>query len=636
MVRPLPTQPSDDARDGMARVPIGSQGPLIHVTTRCTSLEEFVEKFSGFASEGALVLPAAGELPIGIEARFVIRLADRSVAMRGRCRVMDVKTEPATSGPRRTLLRVALGDLEEASRNVHDRLLAPRSSTVSRSVAASESEPTIFSPSGPVPPPPLRAPPPPPVAARARTMTMIGLQPEPPPAPGERPPAPLPVSTPARTIPRPLTRPLGPSTTGVGPGAASIASKAGAPPPTESRVPGAAFRAPGAALTLPANPLSAQSPADLASFIDSTLFETDDEATAERATPPLVDVPIEEVVADRAAPSAVAAAVDRTIRVDAGTAARARRLAVGAMPYAICLVVGVLIGRVWRAPRSTPGAVSPAVAVVRALPPTTATAAPAAEAPGAAPVTPAKPGVPSAGGPTEAPGSPANPSAGATTEGHTATPASPPTTAVRAMPAEPTRGPASPAAPTSTAEPVRPAPAAALAVGTATAPAVGTATEGSAAPGGCTARIVTEPADARIIWGGKPLGQSPIEAARIPCGVATVLIEHERYQSVTREVTAEAGAALVVSERLHRPAGTLIVNSSPPRAYVTVNDQMLGAAPRRLASSRFEQVSIRATFPGYLPWTKKIYLKEPTTTITAQLVPTGSGGDAGRHPAGAR
>jgi hypothetical protein len=401
---------------------------------------------------------------------------------------------------------------------------------------------------------------------------------------------------------------------------------------------------------LPANPLSAQSPADLASFIDSTLFETDEEATAERATPPLMDVPIEEVVADWAAPPAVAAAVDRTSRVDAGTAGRAWRRAVRAMPYAICLVVGVLIGRVWRAPRSTPGAVSPAGALVRALPPTTA--APAAEDPVAAPVTPTKPGVPWAGGPTEAPSSPANPSAGATTEGHTATPASPQTTAVRAMPAEPTRGPASPTSPTSTAERARretatapavgtaTAPAVgtatAPAVGTATAPAVGTATEGSAAPGGCTARIVTEPADARIVWGGKLLGQSPIEAARIPCGAATVVIEHERYQSVTREVTADAEAAVVVSQRLHRPAGTLIVNSSPPRAYVTVNDQMLGAAPRRLASSRFEQVSIRATFPGYLPWTKKIYLKEPTTTITAQLVPTGSGGDASRHPAGTR
>jgi hypothetical protein len=105
-----------------------------------------------------------------------------------------------------------------------------------------------------------------------------------------------------------------------------------------------------------------------------------------------------------------------------------------------------------------------------------------------------------------------------------------------------------------------------------------------------------------------------------------VTLDRERYQPVTREVTAEPGAAIVVSQRLRRPPGTLIVNTSPTHAYVAVNEQMLGAAPRRLAASRFEQVSIRVTFPGYLPWTKKIYLKEPTTTVMAQLVPTG------RHP----
>jgi hypothetical protein len=114
-----------------------------------------------------------------------------------------------------------------------------------------------------------------------------------------------------------------------------------------------------------------------------------------------------------------------------------------------------------------------------------------------------------------------------------------------------------------------------------------------------------------------------------------VTLDRERYQPVTREVTAEPGAAIVVSQRLRRPPGTLIVNTSPTHAYVAVNEQMLGAAPRRLAASRFEQVSIRVTFPGYLPWTKKIYLKEPATTITAQLVPTGRGGDAGKRPAAA-
>jgi len=172
-------------------------------------------------------------------------------------------------------------------------------------------------------------------------------------------------------------------------------------------------------------------------------------------------------------------------------------------------------------------------------------------------------------------------------------------------------------------EPARTKPATPAAEAAATeAAASETAATEAAATGNCTARIVTEPADAKVVWGGKVLGQSPIESVRVPCGAGKVTFERERYQPVTREVTAEPGAAVVVSQRLRRPPGTLIVNTSPPRAYVAVNDQMLGAAPRRLAASRFEQVSIRVTFPGYVPWTKKIYLKEPSTTITAPMTTT--------------
>src|SRR5580693_7675877 len=122
----MPSGGSGDGVGGARGGPGAARGPLIHVNTRCESLEEFVEKFAGLASEGALVLPAAGELPIGTEGRFVIRLLDQSVAMRGRCRVTDVKPAPAgppVEGARRALLRVALLDLEEPSRRVHARLL---------------------------------------------------------------------------------------------------------------------------------------------------------------------------------------------------------------------------------------------------------------------------------------------------------------------------------------------------------------------------------------------------------------------------------------------------------------------------------------------------------------------------------
>ena len=62
-----------------------------------------------------------------------------------------------------------------------------------------------------------------------------------------------------------------------------------------------------------------------------------------------------------------------------------------------------------------------------------------------------------------------------------------------------------------------------------------------------------------------------------------------------------------------------MVVSSPPGATITVNGQLLGAAPRKLPTARYEHVSIRASLPGYATWTKKVYLTEATTKVTAQL-----------------
>jgi hypothetical protein len=586
VVRPPPSQSADRARGGLPPSgPSTSRGPLIRVSTRCGSIDELVTKFAGFASEGALVLPAAGELPIGTEGRFVIRLLDQSVAMRGRCRVLDVKPVPAgppLDGARRALLRVALFDLEEASRQVHARLLAHRRQAVPIPVTAGESEPTIVSaPAAPassassIPAPPVRRPPPPPPVA-AQVRTMIGVAP----VAGE-PGRPPPVNPLARTM------------IGAPAGAGSAAAKLWGARAIERRVPGAAY-------TLPANPLGALQAEDLASFIDSTLFEMDDEeATAERAAPPAeraaapaeIDLPIDEMAVASAAPSTNSApgahaasdqvadpiAAPVTVAGPKPTSAipargpsikrstAKRSTAVRLVPPAVCLVVGLAIGHLWLSPsrKSAP--------------------APAREH---QPV------------PTAA--------------------ASPAPVAIAVLSPAPAATARAPAVEPATAEP------AVVAVAPKPAATRGPATATSATTiGQCSARIVTEPAEAKIVWGGKPLGSSPIEHAQIPCGSATIAIEHERYQPVTQVLTAEPGAPVIVSQRLHRPPGTLIVASTPPHAYITVNEQVLGPAPRRLASWRYEQVSIRATYPGYQPWTKKIYLKEPTTSVTAQLVPTG-------------
>jgi hypothetical protein len=534
----MPSGGSGDGGGGSRGGPAAARGPLIHVNTRCDSLEDFVEKFAGLASEGALVLPSSSELPVGTEGRFAIRLRDQSVAMRGRCRVTGARpapSAPAGSGPRPMLLRVLLLEMEEESAAIHRRLLARRRAAVPVPVPIppAVSEPTIVSPPRPevTAPPPFRVPPQPPVSGRAATM--IGM------------------SAPRRVGASPFidTRPS---------------------PPPETRTPGASF-------TLPANPLSELDATDLASFIDSTLLESDEEdATVVRDADPARgdDQTLEQLAPPRAPEIAVEPTaptmVDSTpVRVRSpaakeakgGSQDRADRLRAivrRAAPYLVCTIAGIGIGHLVM--HSTPKTVSPVVEE-RSMAAQEAVAA----------TTPA---------PAE----------------RAAPPRDPP-------PAPPAEMPA----PATVVAGHRDAPAGRPSTGT----------------DGCSARIVTEPRDAKVSWRDQALGKTPLARAKIPCGAGVLTIAHERYQTITRDVTAEAGTPVAVSERLHRPPATLLVSSSPPGAAISVNGQPLGAAPRRLPTSRYEHVSIRATLAGYTPWTKKVYLSEATTKVTAQLSPSG-------------
>jgi hypothetical protein len=145
------------------------------------------------------------------------------------------------------------------------------------------------------------------------------------------------------------------------------------------------------------------------------------------------------------------------------------------------------------------------------------------------------------------------------------------------------------------------------------------AARASAAAGGCQANVVTEPPDAKIAWRGKPLGTSPLSEAEIPCGEGTLTITHERYEAVTKTLTAEAGVPVALDERLHRPPATLIVNSLPQGAAISINGHGVGTTPRKVPTMRYEHLTIKATLPGYAPWTKKVYLKDDSMQVTAVL-----------------
>jgi hypothetical protein len=147
------------------------------------------------------------------------------------------------------------------------------------------------------------------------------------------------------------------------------------------------------------------------------------------------------------------------------------------------------------------------------------------------------------------------------------------------------------------------------------------AEHGAPAARDCTARVTSKPAGAVVFWGELAIGSTPIDRAAIPCGTAIVTFRRERYAEATETITANPGQGAVVAERLYRPPAKLMVSSSPPHALIKLNRHRLGPAPRKVSVMRYEHIRLEASLPGYRPWKKTVYLKEPESTVDIALVP---------------
>lgn len=88
---------------------------------------------------------------------------------------------------------------------------------------------------------------------------------------------------------------------------------------------------------------------------------------------------------------------------------------------------------------------------------------------------------------------------------------------------------------------------------------------------------------------------------------------------VARDVTAEPGTRVEVSEKLSRPPAAVTIESSPPGAAISINGRASGVTPARLELLRYERVSIRVTLSGHAPFEQTIYLKAAETKIDARL-----------------
>ena len=648
----------------------GDKGQLIQVATRCGTIDEFVEKFAAYAWEGSLVLPAATALPVGTQGKFVILLRDQTIAMRGRCRVTEAKQAPVSSrnpAVKRIMMRVALLEMDEQSRAVHRRLITLRSAPVPLPIPTEPSETTQIEPAKQgtapgagaapsVPAPPVQTPPPAPPVNVNRTMIGVGMGPDARAFLSKRAPVGAPPAAPQRP---PLTDQ---DTTATGSQSQDVTATGSQEAPRQrvATLPRAEVRAPGSPYTLPANPLAEFDAQDVESFIECKLLEADEDmGTGIADQPPPQGEPT-------AAGDSVKTHVRReTAHVRAsGLATKlppsASRLAPYAAVIAAVLVAGIIIGKRMSGkshavvasvapapPSATPPPIQarveepeikPMAAKIVAPAPAAAVPARVEPPPAAKPAKGEAPAPPIADLEKPAPAdkavAPAKPAAAEkAVPAEKLVPAEKPAAAEKAeKPAE--KAAATPPEPEKVAAaeaepPARPKVAMAEkpAAAEKRAPAEKPAAAPAAAPevvagekGACMARVITEPKDAKVIWGDQVIGRSPIDTAKVPCGPAKVTVERERWQPVSVDVTLQDGDTAVVRQRLHRPRGVLVISSTPPGAQITVNRVAAGTAPKQVDVQRYEKVPVKVTLKGYQPFSKTIYLKDTEAKIDAQLV----------------
>jgi len=207
---------------------VAAERAVIQLVTRCSSTEEFIERFARFTTETDVVVPALPHVTVGTEGPFVIRLKDGTVVMKGRGEVTEIRPTVDAAGAARALMRMHLREMDAHSAGIHLRLMERRASLAKQAVT----------------PPP------------APTTSL-------PPPSGSHPPVATPASIQRASAAAPADSP------GAVASAVPVAD-ARSPQDTEATVV-SEQRVPGAAFTLPANPLGDLDAADLALFVEAQL-----------------------------------------------------------------------------------------------------------------------------------------------------------------------------------------------------------------------------------------------------------------------------------------------------------------------------------------------------------------------------
>lgn len=134
----------------------------------------------------------------------------------------------------------------------------------------------------------------------------------------------------------------------------------------------------------------------------------------------------------------------------------------------------------------------------------------------------------------------------------------------------------------------------------------------------CGAEIDSRPDKADVFIGATRIGQTPLKVV-LPCGEHAMELRRARYQRLEKRIDLDQGKLDKVEVVMARPEHRLRISSVPGGAAVTVNGRAAGTTPATVTVNGFEQARISVALSGYKSWSTRVYVRDPTTSVSARL-----------------
>lgn len=137
--------------------------------------------------------------------------------------------------------------------------------------------------------------------------------------------------------------------------------------------------------------------------------------------------------------------------------------------------------------------------------------------------------------------------------------------------------------------------------------------------------VIVAPPGAWVVVGGRSLGPSPVEDARIPPYARTLRITHPGYAPQERALLSGERRVVTVLEAL---PFKVMMKSDPPRAKVYLNGRPKGTTPLELEVPGEGRHRLEVRREGYLPWSMTLARGEKPPEVI-HLKPEEEGGPIG-------